>query len=354
MDDTVLFSSKRQGIQWKLRRLMNYCTQYDMKVNAKKTKFMVVNSEDREPLICNEMRIGFCEKYMYLGNTIIACSLQEQIVSHLKENMKQVHKFRAFLSKNSEAPLYVKMKVWSCMLLSSLFYGAETWWTSKLLKVNNIYLATLRDCLGVRTTICNDVIYTEVGLASASALVKDKQLKFLAKVKSRSNYEGSYLQKLISKSCQSQSPMGKYLEKLEREDQDPIKAELESIKQKISNDQDSTRRRTYKQLNVRLESPEVYHNQIFIPEHHRIAFTRFRVGSHRFRIETGRWSRTPRERRLCPCGEVQDEVHVVKNCDLLRDVRARYSDINYDEISETMNRGNIPYLSKYIMISQKE
>ena len=142
--------------------------------------------------------------------------------------------------------------------------------------------------------------------------------------------------------------MGKYLEKLEREDQDPIKAELESIKQKISNDQDSTRRRTYKQLNVRLESPEVYHNQIFIPEHHRIAFTRFRVGSHRFRIETGRWSRTPRERRLCPCGEVQDEVHVIKNCVLLRDVRARYSDINYDEISEIMNHGNIAYLSKYI------
>ena len=318
MDDTVIFSSTRKGIEWKLKRLMDYCSQYDMKVNAKKTKLIVINSEDREPLIYNELKIELCEKYVYLGNTIIASSLQKQIDSHLKENMKHVYKFRAFLSKNSEAPLYVKMKVWSCLLLSSLFYGAETWWTSNMHKMNNIYLATLRDCLGVRTTTCSDVIYAEVGKSSSSAYVKDKQLKFLAKVRSRSNYEGSYLQQLISKACQSQSPMGKYCQALERETRDPIKAEIENIKQKILDDQNSTRRMTYRQLNNNLESPAVYHRQIFIPEHHRIAFTRFRVGSHRFRIETGRWSRTPREGRLCPCGEVQDEIRHKELCIIKR------------------------------------
>ena len=134
--------------------------------------------------------------------------------------MKQVNKFRAFLSKNSEAPFYVKMKVWSCLLLSSLFYGAETWWTSNIHKMNNIYLPTLRDCLGVRTTICSDVIYAEVGKPSAVAFIKDKQLKFLAKVRARSNYEGSYLQQLIAMACQTQLPMGKYLLTLE-DDQGP-------------------------------------------------------------------------------------------------------------------------------------
>ena len=104
---------------------------------------------------------------------------------------------------------------------------------------------------------------------------------------------------------------------------------------------------TYRKLNNNLESPAVYHRLIFIPEHHRIAFTRFRVGSHRFRIETGRWSRTPREGRLCPCGEVQDEIHVIKNCVLLRDIRERYSEINYNEVSEIINHEDIAYLSKY-------
>ena len=44
------------------------------------------------------------------------------------------------------------------------------------------------------------------------------------------------------------------------------------------------------------------------------------------KIETGRWSRTPRESRLCSCGAVQDERHVVQDCALLNDIRDRYSD----------------------------
>ena len=89
---------------------------------------------------------------------------------------------------------------------------------------SNIYLSTIKDCLEVRTTVCTDVIYVEVGKASVFSYVKDKQLKFLAKVRSRPNYEGSYLQQLISKACRIGSPMGKYLEALERGNQDPIQA----------------------------------------------------------------------------------------------------------------------------------
>ena len=60
----------------------------------------------------------------------------------------------------------------------------------------------------------------------------------------------------------------------------------------------------------------------------RMAFTRFRVSSHSLCIETGRWNRRgrgrlPREERLCVCGEVQTEWHVVENCPVTRDIRQR-------------------------------
>ena len=142
--------------------------------------------------------------------------------------------------------------------------------------------------------------------------------------------------------------MGKYLEALERGNQDPIQTEIENRRQKILYDMNSSRRITYRQLNSSLESPTVYNKQISVPEHHRIAFTRVRVGSHRFRIETGRWSRIPRERRLCPCGQIQDEVHVLKDCILLSDIRENYTDINYDDLSVIINCEDIVYLSKYI------
>ena len=43
--------------------------------------------------------------------------------------------------------------------------------------------------------------------------------------------------------------------------------------------------------------------------------TRFRCGSHFLPIETGRWSRTPREQRLCTtCGFLGDKYHFLFNC----------------------------------------
>ena len=61
----------------------------------------------------------------------------------------------------------------------------------------------------------------------------------------------------------------------------------------------------------------------------RIAFTRLRTSSHRLKIETGRWSRVPREMRVCQCGEgVQTEEHVLVGCNLTKGIRERYGESN--------------------------
>ena len=65
-------------------------------------------------------------------------------------------------------------------------------------------------------------------------------------------------------------------------------------------------------------------------EKHRIAYSRFRTSSHRLRIETGRWSRQQREERLCGCLlAVQDEKHVLEDCEKLSELRAQYEDIDF-------------------------
>ena len=69
----------------------------------------------------------------------------------------------------------------------------------------------------------------------------------------------------------------------------------------------------------------------YLPEHLRISFSRLRLGSHRLRIETGRWSRLPREDRKCPCGGVQDECHAVLECPLTSDLRTDMEGTNLAE-----------------------
>ena len=69
---------------------------------------------------------------------------------------------------------------------------------------------------------------------------------------------------------------------------------------------------TYCELNPSLSCHQLYKQKSsYIPDNLRITFTRIRLSSHRLRVEVGRWSRTPREKRLCPCGSFQDEEHLL-------------------------------------------
>ena len=83
----------------------------------------------------------------------------------------------------------------------------------------------------------------------------------------------------------------------------------------------SSRRLTYKILNPDLTVHSIYNKRIGVNEVHRISFTQFRLSGHNLKIETGRWNRRGRGRlpikeRLCQCGEVQTELHVVQSCPL--------------------------------------
>ena len=64
----------------------------------------------------------------------------------------------------------------------------------------------------------------------------------------------------------------------------------------------------------------------YIPDFTRQSFSRLRLMSHDLKIETGSWSRIPRDMRKCHCdGEsVQTESHVLVECTLIRQLRIKY------------------------------
>ena len=347
MDDTVLLSTTRDGIVWKFQKVLDYCAQFNMKVNEKKTKLLCVNVTEPHPLNFGDMTIQCCESYVYLGNIIMNEPVRTQVEEQIQSQAKNIRKFQSFLAKNQSAPYSVKRKVWLAALNSSLMYGAETWWCSDLKSVNVVYKKTLRDLLGVRTTTCTDLVYLESGEPSASALIKTKQIKYLRKLQARDDYDNSYIRKIIDKAINVQSPMGKYIHQLRQLQQDPSISELEALKLKIRNELVSTRRETYLLMNPDLVSPDIYRTSDFIPDHCRITFTRLRFGSHRLKVETGRWSRIPRERRLCPCGQVQDECHVLLDCSLLNNLRNEFDHSDFSSLAIHMDHADKNYLCKY-------
>ena len=99
---------------------------------------------------------------------------------------------------------------------------------------------------------------------------------------------------------------------------DPTSVELEKKKLNVQIST-STRRVMYRTLNTDLSVSLVYDGGV--AERDRKSFTRMRLSSHRMRCETGRWSRIPAEERLCPCGNVQNEFHVLLQCSLTQHLR---------------------------------
>ena len=105
------------------------------------------------------------------------------------------------------------------------------------------------------------------------------------------------------------------------------------------------------ELNVSLNSHPIYVTDKFIPDYLRESFTRIRLMSHNLKIETGRWSRIPREGRICRCNSenVQTETHVLVDCSLTHAIRIRYPMLNFQDTSSLFGEAtHILLLCKYV------
>ena len=155
--------------------------------------------------------------------------------------------------------------------------------------------------------------------------VLQRQRWFFKKmIDSRSGLDDDPLMLAINLAQDSGSKMGTVIDMVTQSD-DYMVLGLINLREGI---QESERSKyvMYKMVNPSLSVHNVYKRggNEYVPEYLRVSFTRLRLSSHRLRIETGRWSRIPRENRLCACGVIQDEAHVIQVCPNVGHIRQRY------------------------------
>lgn len=93
---------------------------------------------------------------------------------------------------------------------------------------------------------------------------------------------------------------------------------------------------------------ECYINpSIQLVEHHRIQMTRLRLSAHNLRIETGRWSRIPRELRLCDCGLIQIEYHFICEYINTENVHQKYPELDFTSLANLFT-GNLKLVASAI------
>ena len=341
MDDTVLLATSRGNMIKKVKLLTEFCDKYGMVVNEKKTKLMVIHGSviDKEPIVINALTIKHCDLYTYLGSPFTSDgSTSSAVKAHAQEKIAHYFKFISFLEKNCDLPFIIKKRVFDACLLSALLYGCESWLDGDLKPMCKLYHWALKQMLGVRYTTCNDLCYVESGYAPLKAIVKARQRKFFVKMyNDRINMDDDPLGLVIKLVMNTRYSTKKYLHDLINNDIGDIQNEFASVKDNLSRSESSKRTLYRNSMNVGLKIHDIYSKKCFINETHRVAFTRFRVSSHSLAIETGRWNRRgrgrlPIEERVCTCGQVQTEEHVVSECLISKHIRDQYGFLSITEL----------------------
>lgn len=324
MDDTAVLATSRVALHRKLSYLFKSAESLGMKIHPTKSQYIVSGCQDEEPFVFGNIIIENTREYTYLGTKISPLPIAKQIQAHVESKAPHRRKFSSFLQKNFEAPFPVKMKVWECALTSSLLYSSESWLTNSISSVYQCYLSSLKEMLSVRQQTPNDLVIIECGVQPLPDWIKNKQRKFFQKIRTLDPHKLLPVSRAIVINEKFKAPMATYLKNLLSKDWRSV---LSTMREKI-NHSVQTKFVTYTILNPELKPHPVY--KLSFPEYLRISFTRLRTSSHKLKIETGRWSRIERERRLCTCGEVQTEEHVLLFCSLTKFIRDKYSSLVLD------------------------
>ena len=323
MDDTVILATSRAMFKKKLKILEKYCEEYGMVINADKTKFMVIHGDDSDkiPFSIGEVIMLHCTKYIYLGATFTADgSLLSSIREHVKDKQKHLNKLIIFFYKNQDMPFFVKKRVLDAAFTSALLYSCESWINVSLASVEKMYLSAIKSLLGVRKTTPNNLCLIELGYPPIIDYVKSRQKQFLSNVlEERKDMLDDPLMMVLKLTESSNKHSWDYIINV-LNDEHEISG-TDRLKQSIRLSS-KTKMKTYLKLNPNLSVHPVYQlSNATIPDYLRTEFSRFRLSSHRLKIETGRWARLPPEERLCLCGKVQDEEHVLLECVLTEHIR---------------------------------
>ena len=325
MDDTVIFATRRRKFEEKLNIFWEYCDTHGMLVNIDKTKFMVICGDDHGnlPIDMHNNHIQHCDGYVYLGTIFTSNgSLKSSFEKQTKEKEKHLHKLVMFLNTNRDFPFCVKSKVVEAAFNDAILYGCESWIGVSCQVVEKLYISAIKCLLGVRRTTVNDLCLIELGMSPLPGLVRQRQYNFLNKaISERRGEQQDPLMFAVYLTSLYNSKFSRHVDSI-LATSDHIGAAKSVLRHRLGV---SNRSKfvTHRTINPSCDVHPVYLSKdvIFISEAYRMSFSWLRLSSHRLRNETGRWSRIPRDRRLYPCGLIQDEEHVLTHCAMTQHLR---------------------------------
>ena len=318
VDDTIIVSTRQGPFTEKCNTLIGLFHEKRLALNLKKSGFLVINPKhmnDRNDIKLKSGWLTYTENFIYLGSVFSdKGNTHHDINLHATIKSKSVYvKLANFIRNNNYAPIDVKRKVLQSCLQASLLYGCEAWSSCSLQKIETLYRKAIKIVFGMNIRTPNEIVYIESGLIYLKAEIYKRQFKFWSKILDNLNSPSSlatvyhqaieknthfirHYKNLHKQFSDEESCYNFYKNKFSMRMAENIKMKAQLVQYGIAND--------YIKINPKLTTPD-YHKKHTIIENNRLIVTKYRTGSHYLRINTGRWDKTPKERRLCKCNLIQ-------------------------------------------------
>ena len=353
-DDLILFSESAEGLQASLDQLHTFTKKWNLSINPRKTKCMIVEKSKRSKIqptfSIGDSRLENCESYTYLGHTVSANGSLKSTPHILYEKaLKALYSLLSSINKFSACDVKLLLQLYDKMIAPILLYGCEVWGVDLLpTNINNtkiidnflkspvekLHCKMLKKALGVGQKTTNWAVYTETGryphmervITSIFKYVKhiattNSPILYAAFNTNKTLYMNGYKSwyggmKRLANFCSPEIDSSRIeeIDKLVARKSCKIKNRFDLIWENSKLIHSSGKLDFYILLNPTF-CLQPYINDIKCFKL-RQAITKLRISAHKFPIETGRYDKKERHQRICPlcCEEVGDEKHYIISC----------------------------------------
>ena len=128
-DDTVIIASSAEELQRLLSRTSTFCEQYGLKINVKKTKYMIITKGTDIQANINLLgrQIERVQKYKYLGTWITENNEQTtEIRTRIETARNAFVKLKTILCSR-DLTMDLRVRTLRCYVFLILYYGLESW-----------------------------------------------------------------------------------------------------------------------------------------------------------------------------------------------------------------------------------
>ena len=342
-DDTVLFATTKPRLQHSLNMYAKYCKYWKLNINASKTKVVIFGRKRKHTFTLDNHQIEVVNTFKYLG---VIFNKNGRFTDAIKDNINKARLAMYSLRrtfKEKHIPIDCQIDIFEKTIEPILLYGAEIWGFENTTLIEQYYLKTIKQILGLRKSTPNYMIYGEIGKYPITAKIKMRMIKYTIRL---TKGEGKKWSEILFKAMINDTNTNSYrwlncIKNILRETGFPmlthqmynIQRHAKTIQQTLIDqtlqelNTDSSKCTYYKYIK---DKPGMAYYLTCLSHKHTLSLMKFRTANHRLPIEIGRYTNTIRAARICPfCSSVGDEYHYVMYCPKFNTARQRYIHTQY-------------------------